>query len=198
MGCSISTGDIPPEQYAYVRTDEFKNWYRSNRFSAWYINRSRFSDNIVILQQFFRVVLHQEAVWCLAYAILEQLQSFTIPFTSTIKQYHGVVGRFKSLETIRFAMSEKYEETFNNSSPPPKGSHNDMVDQDMVRSVQEHVQLCEDRLKSVVCLEFSQWGCINKEYADGIRQDIFGFYRPCPGLHILQRTTGYNFQSIHN
>ncbi|KAF9141382.1 hypothetical protein BGX30_004929 [Mortierella sp. GBA39] len=177
-GCSLSTLDIPPEQLAYIRTEEFKNRYRSNPFSARYIDRSRFDTNRQILLQFFHVVLHQEAVWYLAHPILEQLQSFTIPFMSTIKQYHEVVDRFKSLVTIRFAMSEKYDVPYNNLLPPEKGSNDDIANQDMVRFVQAHALVCKGRLRSVVCLEISRWGSINMEYADGIRRDIFQLLPP--------------------
>ena len=173
MGCSVVDRNIPPEQLAYIRTEEFKNRYRSNQF----INHSSFDNNRDILQHFFHVVLRQEAVWCLAHPILEQLQSFTIPFMSTIKQYHEVVDRLRSLVTIRFDMSVYYD-WYGQEFPPRKGSYNDVVTQDMVRFVQAHALVCKGRLKSVVCLEFLQYSMLGHEYAEVIRRDIYQLLPP--------------------
>ncbi|KAG0283295.1 hypothetical protein BGZ96_012342 [Linnemannia gamsii] len=178
VGCSWSMKDMSLEQRTYIRTEEFGKRYQSNLFTSKYINGSYLTTKGKVLQHFYHVVLHQEAVWCLASPILEQLHSFTVPYMFTIKQYLQVVGRFKSLGTISFTMTDKFEESYYRSEPPEKGSHNYKVDQDMIRFVQEHAQLCEGRLKSVNCLEYSEWGLVNKEYGDRIQLDIFRILPP--------------------
>ncbi|KAF9924661.1 hypothetical protein FBU30_005405 [Linnemannia zychae] len=133
------------------------------------------------LQHYYQVILHLEAVWCLAEPIFEQLRTFTIPYMFNIKQYHKVVNRFKSLEKIRFVMSEMFEDPFYSTILlQAKRAHNDEVIQDMIRFVQEHARLFVGQLKSVECLAGYMWEKLDQEYANHIRLEIYRLLPPLP------------------
>ncbi|KAF9149556.1 hypothetical protein BG015_008659 [Linnemannia schmuckeri] len=83
---------------------------QSNPFAPGYV--SCFEDKYRTLRDYFKITIVLEIYWCLANPILEQLQSFTILHIRNIERYHKVVGRFKNLERLGFAISETFEDPF--------------------------------------------------------------------------------------
>ncbi|KAG0276215.1 hypothetical protein BGZ95_007833 [Linnemannia exigua] len=169
---------LSPDLIAYLYSDEFDRIYHSTPFRPEIVAHQIGPSKEALLYLYYHIVLDQEAVWCLASPILEQLQSFTIPYMSSIKSYIEVVGRFKSLESIRFMMDEQLE-----------------VIKDMFRFVQEHVRLFPGRLRNVLCLEEVWWagGSQRPDICNQIRQDL---YRFLPPLHKPTRLGKDNWDQL--
>ncbi|KAG9069469.1 hypothetical protein KI688_010372 [Linnemannia hyalina] len=163
---------LPPHVLKYIRSDEFDQLYQSNPFAPEYA--CSFMDKDRTMQDYYQVIIVLEAYWCLANPILEQLQSFTIPYIRNIERYHKVVGRFKNLERLVFAISETFEDPFGEIDDSIDDSidddfHIDTWDwrsskqrrdkaiQDQTQFVSEHVRLLKGRLKFFGCLEGNVW-----------------------------------------
>ncbi|KAG0374610.1 hypothetical protein BGX24_010182 [Mortierella sp. AD032] len=184
--------NLSPDLLTYIYSDEFDKIYHSNPFRPETVADDIGSSKESLLYDYCHTVLDQEALWCLASPIFEQLQSFTIPYMSSIKSYIKVVGRFKSLERIRFMMDGRFEGLLtsndyhhhhgNNSNTDIATAtltHNGQVIQDMFRFVQEHARLFPGRLRNVFCLEEVSWGGeSNRDLSDQIRQDLYRFLPP--------------------
>ncbi|KAK5821560.1 hypothetical protein F5H01DRAFT_403449 [Linnemannia elongata] len=183
------TNSLPPHQLAYIQSDEFNRLYQSNPFAPDYFQYYD-DEHCNIMQKYYEVLLHQETVWCMAYPILEQLQSFTIPYMPSIKHYLKVVGRFKSLEEVRFNMNEMFEDPYYfEMSPETRRPHNDLVIQDMMRFFQEHVRLFEGRLKCVHRL-----GEYSMEWDDPHDTTLMDITRLLPPLKKPTRLDAKNWQ----
>ncbi|KAF9145384.1 hypothetical protein BGX30_009183 [Mortierella sp. GBA39] len=186
---------LPPHVLEYIKSDEFDQLYQSNPFAPEYA--CSFMDKDRTLQDYYRVIIVLEAYWCLANPILEQLQSFTIPYICNIERYHKVVGRFKNLERLVFAMSETFEDPFGEIDDGIDDSidddfhidtwdwkaskqRRDEVIQDQTRFVREHVRLFKGRLESFDCLEGNVWQMVDSQKI--IDHILVDFYRLLPPL----------------
>ncbi|KAG0268975.1 hypothetical protein BGZ95_002235 [Linnemannia exigua] len=171
---SLLTTELCPYELRYIESHEFYRLYETMAYTATY--SSNFSSIEDVLEDFYRVVIVLQAFWCLAKPILEQLHSFTIPFTPGIQKYQQVVGRFKNLETIRFAMFEMFDTPFDVMSGKWRVEE---VIRVKMEFVQEHIQLFKGQLKTVICLEGNLWRDVGQDYIDRVRLD---FYRLLPPL----------------
>ncbi|KAF9134239.1 hypothetical protein BGW39_007710 [Mortierella sp. 14UC] len=149
------TTDSPLHQLEYILGEEFDQLYQLNPLATGYA--SRFSIKERTLKRYYQAVVHLDALWSLAEPILEQLQSFTIPVPQ-IKRYQDAIGRFKSLETVRFLTSEIFEDPFDDGSDnEARKARRDELVQDMLEFVKEHIRLFRGKLKFVICLEGEVW-----------------------------------------
>ncbi|KAG0316010.1 hypothetical protein BGZ97_007572 [Linnemannia gamsii] len=183
--------ELPQQLMEYLVSDEFDQIYRSNPFRPEMVT-SYFESKPkeVVLYHYYLFKVNQETHWCLSHPILEQLQSFTILYMSTIKDYIKVVGRFRNLEKIRFDISDWFEGSLSSSEDrdysrndsDTKGTHNEEVIKDMFQFVQEHIRLFPGCLKTVTCFDHnaSRWHNEEWELASRIQQDL---YRLLPPLH---------------
>ena len=153
---------LPPQLMEYFRSDEFVQIYLSIPFRLEMVpTYFRSKLKVAILYRYYLFKVEQEVFWCLSCPILEQLQSLTILHMSTIKDYIKVVGRFRSLQHIRFVMPKWLESCLSNDNDKDygidndgdtKGTHNNEVIRDMFRFVQEHTRLLPGHLKTSICL----------------------------------------------
>ncbi|KAG0286392.1 hypothetical protein BGZ96_009483 [Linnemannia gamsii] len=165
----------------YLGSDEFDQIYQSNPFRSEIVT-SYFESKPkkLALYRYYLFKFNQEANWCLSHPILEQLQSFTIMYMSTIKDYIRVINRFRSLEKIRFDMSNWFEgslssnddKDYSRNDNDTKGTHNEKVIQDMFQFVQEHTRPLPGRLKTVICLDSDGTDCGMFEWAVQKKQDL--------------------------
>lgn len=192
--------ELPPHVLEYIESDEFNQLYQSNPFAPKYA--SRFRDKDQTLKDYYRIAIVLEAYWCLANAIIEQLQSFTIPYICNIERYHKVVGRFKNLKRLGFTVSETFEDPFDGDDyifgesddeiddevdnetesgleKQTSEQRRDEVIQDQMQFVKEHVRLFKDRLEFFDCLEGDVWQMVDSKIIDHIQVD---FYRLLPPL----------------
>ncbi|KAF9149554.1 hypothetical protein BG015_008657 [Linnemannia schmuckeri] len=163
-----------------------------------------------LLRQYYQVVLHQETLWSLAYPILEQLQSFSIPM-HFFNRYHSVVNRFQSLELVRFMTSDVFEPVFDedvdtdsdtdSESDSKNGKEymmqrRDELVQEMKCFVQDHIRFFKGRLKFVRWREDGVWKRTDEEFIDRVQLD---FYRLLPPLCNPTHLTSDNWLqfSIH-
>ncbi|KAK3824237.1 MAG: hypothetical protein JOS17DRAFT_833827 [Linnemannia elongata] len=174
------SADLEPHQLEYLQSDEFDQLYKSNPFAPEYLDWATEGR----IQQYYRITTRLDAFWCLAEPILEQLQSITIP-TSRIKQYHKVVGRFKSLESVHFSTARTFEDPFIN-----KKQRRVLVVQEIMRFVQEHIRLFKGQLRTVQCLEDGMWDGVDHEYIQRVQ---LGFYRILPPLSRPTHLGRYNW-----
>ncbi|KAF9908950.1 hypothetical protein EC991_009250 [Linnemannia zychae] len=168
---TLLTTDLLPHQLAYIQSDEFDQIYQSQPFATTYAAYFRTKNKL--LEKYYRTIINLDALWCLADPILEQLQSFTIP-VRLIKRYRELISRFKSLESIQFAMSQMFEEPFYSDkstglSRPP----NDEVLLDMVEFVLEHSRLFKDQLKFIGCFDSGVWDWMDWSSIDCMELDFF-------------------------
>ncbi|KAG0273144.1 hypothetical protein BGZ95_011041, partial [Linnemannia exigua] len=172
----LLTTEMPLHQLSYIQSDEFDQIYQSQPFTPSYAAYYRTKEKLI--QKYYRTVICLDALWCLPDPILEQLQSFTIP-VRYIKRYRETVGRFRSLESIQFAMSQAFDEPFySDTDAGIKRPHNDQVLQDMVQFVLEHLRIFKGQLKSIRCFDDGVWNWMDWKSIDRMELDFFRLLPP--------------------
>ncbi|KAF9126198.1 hypothetical protein BGW39_006808 [Mortierella sp. 14UC] len=182
---------LSPGLLTYLLSDEFGKICKSDPTQARRVETELGPTIDSDVYYYYQMVLDQEALWCLASPILEQLQSFTIPHMFSVKNYLEVVGRFKNLERLRFMThtpfegplsDDDYHASNNSATRTPTATHNGKAIQGMFWFVQEHTRLFPGRLKTVLCLE-DFWGPDWRE-RPGLRNLIWeDICRLLPPLH---------------
>ncbi|KAG0378130.1 hypothetical protein BGX24_004679 [Mortierella sp. AD032] len=160
----------------YIATKTFDDIYQAQPLSTRY-GRPGLNEPGV-LYRYYISILHHEIIWCLAFPILEQLQSLTIQHTYSLNQFMNVVDRLRSLEEVRFSFMDVQGYIFQDPDWDTMISRGETAAWEMVRFVQEHARLFSGRLKTVHCFNDShQWN--DWSFVKDVKQEI---YRTLPPL----------------
>ncbi|KAF8933755.1 hypothetical protein BGZ47_010717 [Haplosporangium gracile] len=128
------------------------------------------------------VSLLRETTWALAYPILDQLESLTIPL-SNVHRYRAVVDRLGRLEELCFLQDEIYQ--FGDTVDEGSRIRRDEAMRNLVEFVEAHVRRHPGRLKDVYCETLSWLMGFHIHFPDEIKQQVYRVLPPPTKLTII-------------
>ncbi|KAF9904626.1 hypothetical protein EC991_002556 [Linnemannia zychae] len=174
----------------YVASKEFDDIFLTQPLSTRY---GRLGLNEPgILYSYYLSILQHEVTWCLAFPILEQLQSLTIHHTYSVGQFMKVIGRLESLEEVRFMLIDTHEYIFKDPDWDRWNRYSEEAAWKMVEFVRQHAQEFKGLLKTVHCFNtpyrYDDWGWVG-----AVKQEI---HRILPPLSRPTRLEKDNWERI--
>ncbi|KAG0271193.1 hypothetical protein BGZ95_001045, partial [Linnemannia exigua] len=159
----------------YIASKDFDDFYQAQPLSTIYgkpgLNESS------VLYCYYTYILQHEVMWSLALPILEQLQSFTIQHTYSLKHFMRMIDRFRSLEEVRFLFMDFLEYIFLDPDWDTMTSRGEAAAWEMVGFVREHARLFRGCLKTVHCFSAShRWN--DYGFVEDVKQEIYRILPP--------------------
>ncbi|KAF9083126.1 hypothetical protein BGX23_011762 [Mortierella sp. AD031] len=165
----------------FAKSDEFAKIYRSDPLSPGYGDDTLLDDT----HRYYHRILQHEALWALAYPILEQLQSLTIHRMWSIQHFLKLIHRLGNLECVHFDMTDSSNPCLGRVDEFA-GECSDAGVQDIVRFVREHARLFKGRLKSVTTMQEDAFH-MSRGITKDVQMEIYHILPPIANLVYLGR-----------
>ncbi|KAF9138501.1 hypothetical protein BG015_002353 [Linnemannia schmuckeri] len=163
------------EELVYLQGEEYTHLRQSICVLAAYVGS--YSSKGEFLRHLHNVIVYREVVWSLAFRILDQLESLTIPL-SDIDRYLQVVDRLSRLDRVNVSVDEVYESgdlEMDESTQLCK----DKAMQTLLQFIEDHVWHFPGRLQTVNINDSPMWP---RSYNTNLKDVQLQIYRRLPPM----------------
>ncbi|KAF9087028.1 hypothetical protein BGX23_008412 [Mortierella sp. AD031] len=189
-----------PEILAFALGETFEHQCQLDRLLPEY--RWEFTKTD-ILRHHYHVMLYQETSWCLAFPILEQLESMTMPI-SAVGRYLAVVERLQRVESIRLITDDvlDYDSAFSRDEEAMAVLHATRnrqlgVLRTLALFVREHTTLFKGTLKSITMADGDFWPYTSQVSPEGTFLEILRLLPPLSKVSALTDDNWLHFMAHH-